>query len=1104
MMKYIKLYLEEAMLSVIYGPAGSGKTTVILSKIKEAAIDEKEVVYIVPEQFSFESERSVLTLLSDKLASKVTVLSFSSLADTLTDLCGGGCRGVLSDCDKIMFMSKTLKSLKDELPIWRKNISSTGFASKITDMIGEFKISAIFPDDIDKATESLTGSLKEKMKALALAYRGYDALVKERFIDPADKLQKLYDDLCVNKFFEGKEVYIDGFKGFTGQQYRVIDLIASQCDSLCVAILSNKENKNNLFDNTLKTAKNLKDIAKKYKKEITEEYLENTYFSGNGIKSVEKILCAENNEVQSGDGVTLCSAKSAEDEVKFIARSIRKLVRENGYRYKDFVVIARNPETYENYIEHEFRVNDISCFFDKRVALNISPVYSLLDCAMECAVRFSSDSIFRFLKSGLALNFTDEQISTLENYVYLWDINGDDWYNEWDMDPTGFSQTDVSKEEEIKCLLNDINEQRTEIVKLIGGFKRDFNGNVKSMSKALVDFLTNAHCAENMKQLIKTSADIFSPEDIDVLRQSWELIMNVLDGMVRCFGDDNVSAKEYREMFALACSMTTVGRIPQMLDEVAFGAADRIRPSRPKVAFVLGANYGVFPAFSENNSILSNNERKKLLEAGFELRDKTVFQTIEENLLVYSCLCCADEKLYISYHETGGDGKETEPAHFVLAIKEGTVGYTEAYEPMEELSDYNYPETKADALRTLCVAAGKNNKEFASLSEAINDYDDLKDKFHGIYTAVANRNMLLSEKTAQKLYGNNISLSATKFDTFHTCKFRYFCQYGLNTKIIQPAKLDNLQRGTIVHFVIEQFCNAHLKDIKTVKYEQIVAETDKYLNDYFAQIKGSEYLFTSRFNFLLKKIKEGIVDVLKRIVAEFIQSKFTPECCEVKIGNNGTIPTVQFPFSQDGKMSLYGSIDRLDRWGSFIRIIDYKTGSKTFKLSDTLYGQNLQMLIYLYCVIRGDNPDYKGSDPAGILYLISKKDMKKEGMAMNGLICENIDVVEAMEKDNNGEFIPKLKLTKSGAPYKNNNSYISAEAFDVIFDYIEELAAKMGSTLHSGNIAVEPIDAADSDACKYCQYSAVCGIEDEEHKKIEKLNNSEVIEAIGGGNRDGF
>ena len=129
--------------------------------------------------------------------------------------------------------------------------------------------------------------------------------------------------------------------------------------------------------------------------------------------------------------------------------------------------------------------------------------------------------------------------------------------------------------------------------------------------------------------------------------------------------------------------------------------------------------------------------------------------------------------------------------------------------------------------------------------------------------------------------------------------------------------------------------------------------------------------------------------------------------------------------------------------------------------------------------------------------ILSKKDIKKEGISMNGLINNNLDVIKAMEKENAGIFIPEYKEKKS------NPSFVPEEAFDTIFDYIEKLAVDMGQTLHSGNIEVDPVDTS-LEACKYCMYSSVCGIEDKEHKQGKKINNDEVFEEMRGGEEHGL
>ena len=1092
------------MLNFIYGRAASGKTYETLKRIKTAAKEDKKVVFIVPEQYSFESERSVLALLGDEDAHKVSVLSFSSLADTLTKICGGNARKVLTDADKILFMNKTLISLKDELVIWRKYLSSPGFASKIVDMIGEFKISAVFPEDLEKTASALCKSfLKEKIEALALIYRTYDAILKGRFIDPADKLEKLYNDLSINKFFADKTVFIDGFKGFTGQQYRIIDVILAQSESLTVTALCEKEEGNvkEIYTNTYEAVENIKDIALRHRVKVKDEvYLSKPYYESETMVQVEAVL-SENTgeECTANENIGFLVAKTNDDEVAFTARNIRRLVREKNYRYRDFVIIARNPENYEAAIEREFANYDISCFFDKRIPLTSSPLFSFVDSALSCAQSINSEEFFRFIKTGLATDLTTEEISELENYVYLWNINSKAFENEWEMDPTGFSETKAEQEEEIKRTLERINELRKKALAPLMLLRRLYGKTVKEKATAVAKLFEFSKTDEKMKVLLSYMEKDFSPEDMDAFRQSWDLFMSLLDGIVRCFGDEEVSDEQFKDMLTISCQTTTVGRIPQMLDEVTFGAADRIRPSRPKVAFILGANQGEFPKTPDNNSILGNNERNTLIKAGLKVRNKTLFLTLEENLLVYSCACCPSQMLFVCCSQTGSDGSNKEPSILFEGLRESFKNAKIYYEPLEELLTDNLPETHQSAMQTLYRFAQLNKKGAATLIDAALTDDKKREEFKSVVTSSQNHNRALSKDVAKKLYGNNIPMSATRFDTFFGCHFRFFCKYGLNTSIIQPAKLDVMQRGTIVHYVLEQFCNNHLDDLGSVAKEEIAAEASKYMSEYFSSIKGSETLFDERFAFLVKKIEEAVIEVIERIVDEFAQSKFKVEKCEVSIGNNGTIPTVTFPFGEDGKLSLYGSIDRLDKWGSYIRIIDYKTGTKTFKLSDTLYGLNMQMLLYLYCVLRGENPDYKGKHPAGILYLPSKRDLNKSGLNMNGIICNNTDVVTAMESENEGKYIPKFKINKDGTPSKSNSSFIPEEAFDTIFDHIENLAEKLGEDLHGGDISVNPVESGDYSACEYCDYKTVCLKGDSKTgQRVESLKNHEVFAKMRG------
>lgn len=1085
------------MLEIICGRASTGKTEAVMQAIEKDASVGKKAVLLVPEQFSFESERSVLNRLGDKNASMVEVYSFSSLADVLCATVGGSSKELLSDADKIVFMSKTLQALEDKLTIWKKYLHSVSFAERVVDIIGEFKVSAISAENIDKVSATLSGgALKSKIQALALIYRTYDVMLSNRFIDPADKLTLLFNNLKREKFFSGKTVYIDGFKGYTGQQYKIIEQILTTADALTVTAECDQLEKPvlNLFYNSRETVNRLIRIAEKHNiKAKTDTVLTNTYYKNDELKAVEEILCGKSNTTfaQVTENVNFCVAKSNADEAAFTARTIRRLVRENGYRYKDFVVIARNADVYETAIQREFEDNDVSCFFDKKTPLVNSPLFRLIEAAFDAVKGFASADIFRFLKTGLVDGFDDQQINDLENYVYLWNLSGKQWFDNWNMDPNGFEQEKIEKLEENNKTLLYINSLRKKALDILCDFKENLKGDVTQKTRAVIKLLDTCGASRKLIDFSLNLPTLITNEDLEVMRQSWDKVMNVFDGIVKCFGDNDFSLDEFIETFKMSCQMTTVGRIPQMLDEVTFGSAERIRPSRPKIAFILGANQGVFPALPTNGSILGNADRRVLSEAGLDIRNKTVYLSIEEKMLVYSSVCCASEKIYICCNEKSTDGNASLPSAFFEQLKNAFPLANCYKEPDEQLSIDNLPETEKSTFELLCNTYQKSIGT-ATLKAAIDSTEKYSKVFADSLSACTQKEKQLTKATAGALYGKSIATSATRFDVFHSCRFRYFCNYAIAAKKFRPAVLDVMQRGTLVHYVLEQFCNRHMQDIGSVTEDVIISETDEFTKQYLDLIRGSQVIMTARFRFLLKKIKEGIVDVLKRIVKEFSQSLFRPQHCEVSIGNDGVIPMVEFPFD-GGKMKLYGSIDRLDTWGSFVRIIDYKTGSKTFKLSDTLYGQNMQMLMYLYAVVRGGNEKYNGMHPAGILYLPSKKDIENSGLAMNGMLCENLDVIEAMESANQGEFIPKYAVKKDGTPAKTNKSFMSAEAFNTVFDHIERLAKEMGEALLSGEVNADPLDGVSSDACKYCDFKAVCDIGEKPHRKIESLENGEVI-----------
>ncbi|MBR5817198.1 MAG: PD-(D/E)XK nuclease family protein, partial [Clostridia bacterium] len=501
----------------------------------------------------------------------------------------------------------------------------------------------------------------------------------------------------------------------------------------------------------------------------------------------------------------------------------------------------------------------------------------------------------------------------------------------------------------------------------------------------------------------------------DAIRSSWDIMMSILNSMVVCFSDANILAKEYIEALKTSISFATVGVIPQMIDEVTFGSADRIRPSRPKYAFILGANQGVFPKQLTHGGIFAANERKAMIDLGLDITDATLDTASYEDFLVYANTCCATKEVYISYSSALADGSAGHPSAFLESILKN-LDVNNAQEPMK-LEVSNAPETLSAAFTELCKRI-ESDVERASILKGTGG--ELDFGVNSILNGEGKEKASITPETAKALFGSTIKMSPTKFDDFNHCRFKYFCKYGLKAQKLYPAEFSAMQRGTLIHYVLQRIIEEYGKDVSKLSSEKCCEAVDAFTDEYLDSISGYRNIENERMSYLVSNIRRSLYYVTERIAKEFAQSKFEPVKCELKIGDGGEIPAINIPVEDYGNIVLNGTVDRLDRYGAYIRVIDYKSGSKTFKLPDILYGQNMQMLLYLYTL--SQNEKYGGT-PAGVLYVKAKRvnDGTPAQRRMNGIVLADEQVVYAMEEQNGGEFIPKFNPEKQSDAYLSND-----------------------------------------------------------------------------------
>ncbi len=1097
------------MLYLILSATGGGKTTHIMNLINQfSAGGHKNLTLIVPEQFSFMTEKIMLEKIGTKAMADIDVLSFTSLGEKLVGKPALHERRRLDDASRAVLMSMALESVKDKLTLYGKHTSSKSVISEFLTLSSEFKQSAVSSDSVRFAlSQSDDGLLKMKLGDITTVLDAYDAMTAESYFNPDDLLTELYDILPDNDYFKNRLVFIDSFRGFTTQEYKVIGRMLSKAQAvyvtLCTDNLDNQGDETDLFAHTKRTAHRLIDIARKSGVAVAKpQYLSmrnkfNNFppdfkrFSSPELAALEKELFSVSPNVYEEEcgNITLCKASDIYSECEFIACTAKKLIRENGYRCRDIAVIARESSSYESPLRSALKKCGIPVFEDSRQPVDVSPVVALVESAINIAANgFSTESVMRYLKTGLS-GFTTEEISAVENYCYLWSINGSQWTCEWTQNPGGFGE---EAGEEEKAELEILNSLRKRIVSPLFDLKKKLQDSKGEESAAAVfAFLERIDASENIRSLAKNLALRGETGLALELERLWNVVIDMLEGIETLTRGRYVTAKEFCDMFELMLGVQTVGSLPQGLDEITIGSADRIRTVAPKIVFIAGANSGVFPAVPSSGSALTDKDRRKMSELGIELSDFGEYKLAEEKLIAYNAFCCASDKLFVCCTERNAKGEQLTPSELYTKIK---TLFPECREVVaEEENSLYFIEGKELAFEQLAKNKSDNNSLYASLCDYFADDSEYSGRISALERASGNRNFKIENPDAAlSLFGKNMYMSASRVESFYKCPFSYFCRYGIKAMPRKVAELDPMQRGNIIHYALEKLLtDFDRKTLTEMSSEDIFHYMKPLLTEYLnTKLDGENR--NERFIYLFNKLIYSVCDVAERLIKELSQSSFTPADFELKIGNDGEIPAYEVK-TQNGKVIISGAIDRVDEaligGKKYIRIVDYKSSGKDFRLSDVVQGLNMQMLIYLFTLWQNGKEKYGDFTPAGVLYYPANSPLvsvargstdeeieaeRQKKCTMTGIVLDNSEVIKAMDSTESGTYIP---VKYKGGEF--TGSLIGLTQLEKLKEKADSILAEMADSLHSGNIeAVPSCGSSYKFVCDYCDYKAVCSYEE--------------------------
>ena len=1120
-----------------FGASGSGKSRLLHNMILDQAQDalcgrdaaDNNYVIIVPDQYSMQTQKEIVSEAPQKGILNIDVLSFGRLTHKVFEETGVFQRAVLDDMGKTLLLRRVAGQCEPELKILRKSIHYPGMISEVKSVISEFMQYGIGVRELELMQQYAgsrgQGALNARLCDLQVLYSAFNEAKKDRFITNEEMLDLLAGAIPSSEWVRRSTFVLDGFTGFTPVQYRVITALIRYSREVIISLSLGKDDgpsietvcrsrnpgrEDSLFYLTRKTVCDIEKLA------LAEELSrgKDLYVSDPDevpvrFRNNPVLAHLEHNifrypayayEKETGDKIRIFETDTPEEEVKQICIEIKRLVLTKGYQYRDISVVCGDLDSCGAAFEKLAPRYDIPLYVDRTSSAGLNPLTEAIRSVLGIrAEGYSYNSVFRYLRSGMS-TLTREETDLLENYCLEHGIKGrKKWGLPFD------AMTDplrVRFLKEIEPVAGSITDERIP------------SRTAAERTRQLYDFMVSLSMEEKMEEWSSRF-----DEDGDFVRakqfsQLYRCVIDLLEQIHDLLGDEMISNKDYLELLEAGFEEIRLGTLPQKTDRLLVGDIERTRVSQCRILFFTGVNDGNIPRGTSRGGLLSDLDREFLRFSGTELSPTPRQQMYQQRLYLYMNMTKPTDALYLSFARTTPEGGSLHPSYLIPMIRklfpEAAVEHPQLRPAIEQLTgvrdstvwlsgalrDYAQGKTQegsrdANALKTtygyiMRTGSTENRKTLESLrGAAFKRYDPV----------------MISPETAQALYGRSIMGGITRMETAAQCSLRHFLQYGLGLRERKQFAVESLDTGTILHMSLDAFSHKLMK--KGLTWNSFTKEegeelSTQALNETAAAYHDLLMYSTKRSESWLARMQMILDRSTDTLQYQLQRGDFVPEGYEFGFGPGGEADLITFPLSGGRSLKLTGRIDRLDLCredGSiFVKILDYKSGSLDLDEDLMKRGIQLQLLMYMNAAMdylsaqnpgaeivpsamlyyRITNPVIDGSNKAGedSLQLI------RESLRPTGMI--NSDPVSYRHLDRyvsgKSDVIP-LKLKKDGEPGAGSSVY-SAEGFKELTREVTDAVCRLAEDILDGKAEANPAAWKDNKtACDYCPYRSVCGFD---------------------------
>ena len=1106
------------MLNIYTGRENLDKDRFMFDQIKGSLEKGKRVILIVPDQYTLQAEKNAFEYLNVDGLMDLEVLSFSRLAGRVFAEVGGGLKTFVNNYGKFMMISRVLLSENPNLKVFKDLEGSADFIEKTNNFISEIKNHNITPKDLNMIIDSEDGDslLLRKLEDISRVFELYEMRMGSDMIDTADYLSMFVSKIRGSELIKNSEFWVSGFDYLTPKNIDGV-LEISTTTSSNVNIVLTAERDNSFFKSTNILGEDLRmkalekgldakimSIPRDYRIDDTGReplsHLESQYSS----------LSAKVYDRSSSQNIEMVSAANFYSEAETAAAKITELIRDRGMRYRDILVICNDMEARASVIKRVFSEYGLPIFVDQRRGIHHNPaleyIMTLLDIVAE---GWRPDLIFKLLKTGLT-SLTTMEIEELENYSIKFKIIGGKWKREFYLTAGEYSDEEI----------DTLNEIRSQVVDLVSGFEKRFKKveNVKHRTASLFNYLNDEvklpYKIDDYKSELEASGELEYAEE---MAQVWEVILGIFDQFVNILGDEELSYDEYSVILKTGFESIQLGMLPPSIDQILLGTMQRTRTGSIKALFVLGANDGILPSYSGEETLLNDDEREFLYRKGNVIcrNDEQIMR--EEQLAIYRNLSKPSEYLFMSYSVSDTEGGEIRPSIIFERVRKMF--------PQDRVQKdiLNRDGDSVDLIQGIGSTA--NHLTDVMRDWVINDlmpdiwksvYDWFDANKPGITRRIINglsfRNNRekIDEDFITELYKPTydesedvIISSPSGLENFSRCPFSFLLGRGIRLKERRVYELDGRNIGDVYHETLMRFGRSMCTDGKKPldpdsKWNTMTDDECKsVVSDIYNHIEETynDGLFkeTAYEEYRSGRFKKIITDVALELKNQVNAGRIEDMFFETEFRENSKFNPIVV--EKDGKkVKLTGKIDRLDILsGGYAKVVDYKSGSDELITEDILKGWQLQLMIYMNAVTKSDS----NLKPAGVFYFkipepriettkLTPEEIREEILGkmeseykMDGLVINDKSVVESItgNLDSKTSKIISAKVNKDFPDEAAGKSVLPKEDFNAIETTVSSLITELCESILDGDIKANPKESKKKKitACTYCDYKGICG-----------------------------